>query len=157
MTKTDTAGDQNLRTLIDADLQDTLDEELEMELDDRRLEQLEGIRPAREMHEPMDRSHYFRELLRLQGELVKLQDWIQHNKLKVVVSSKAATPLARAASSSASPSDSIRASAGSPRCPRRASANGRNGIFSATSPTFRQAEKSCCSTVLGTIVPASSA
>ena len=59
MTKTDTAGDQNLRTLIDADLQDTLDEELEMELDDRRLEQLEGIRPAREMHEPMDRSHYF--------------------------------------------------------------------------------------------------
>ena len=85
MTKTDTAGDQNLRTLIDADLQDTLDEELEMELDDRRLEQLEGIRPAREMHEPMDRSHYFRELLRLQGELVKLQDWIQHNKLKVVV------------------------------------------------------------------------
>ena len=85
MTQTDTAGDQNLRTLIDADLQDTLDEELEMELDDRRLEQLEGIRPAREMHEPMDRSHYFRELLRLQGDLVKLQDWIQHNQLKVVV------------------------------------------------------------------------
>ena len=60
MTQTDTAGDQNLRTLIDADLQDTLDEELEMELDDRRLEQLKGIGPAREMHEPMDRSHYFR-------------------------------------------------------------------------------------------------
>jgi len=85
MTQTDTAGDQNLRTLIDADLQDTLDEELEMELDDRRLEQLKGIGPAREMHEPMDRSHYFRELLRLQGDLVKLQDWIQHNQLKVVV------------------------------------------------------------------------
>jgi len=85
MTKTDTAGDQNLRTLIDADLQDTLDEELEMKLDDRRLEQLKGIGPAREMHEPMDRSHYFRELLRLQGDLVKLQDWIQHNQLKVVV------------------------------------------------------------------------
>ena len=62
MTKTDTAGDQNLRTLIDADLQDTLDEELELELDDSRLEQLKGIRSTRQAHEAMDRSHYFREL-----------------------------------------------------------------------------------------------
>ena len=63
MTQTDTASDQNLRTLIDADLQDTLDEELEMELDDKRLEQLKGIRSAREAHEAMDRSHYFRSFL----------------------------------------------------------------------------------------------
>jgi polyphosphate kinase len=109
-----------------------------MELDDRRLEQLEGIRPAREMHEPMDRSHYFRELLRLQGELVKLQDWIQHNKLKVVVIFEG------------------RDSAGKGGVIKRITQR-RNGIFSATSLTFRQAEKSCCSTVLGTIVPASSA
>jgi len=33
----------------------------------------------------MDRRLYFRELFRLQGELVKLQDWVVHNKLKVVV------------------------------------------------------------------------
>jgi len=33
----------------------------------------------------MDRHLYFRELLRLQGELVKLQDWVVHNKLKLVV------------------------------------------------------------------------
>ena len=85
MAQTDTTDNQNLRTLIDPDLQDTLDEELELELDDRRLEQLKGIRSARQAHEAMDRSHYFRELLRLQGELVKLQDWVQHHKLKVVV------------------------------------------------------------------------
>jgi polyphosphate kinase 2 len=85
MAQTNTAGDQSLRTLIDADLQDTLDEELEMELDDSRLEQLKDIRSTREAHESMDRSHYFRELLRLQGELVNLQDWVQHHKLKVVV------------------------------------------------------------------------
>src|SRR5215470_5658999 len=42
MTQTDTANDQSLRTLIDADLQDTLDEELELELDDTRLEKLRG-------------------------------------------------------------------------------------------------------------------
>ena len=33
----------------------------------------------------MDRRLYFKELLRLQGELVKLQDWVQSEKLKVVV------------------------------------------------------------------------
>jgi polyphosphate kinase 2 len=85
MTQTDTAGDQILNELIDADLQDTLDEELEMELDDSRLEQLRSIKSGRETHEMMDRSLYFRELLRLQGELVRVQDWVQHRKLKVVV------------------------------------------------------------------------
>jgi polyphosphate kinase 2 len=58
---------------------------LEMELDDTRLEQLRGITSAREGRAAMDRSHYFRELLRLQAELVKLQDWVLHHKLKVVV------------------------------------------------------------------------
>ncbi len=33
----------------------------------------------------MDRRLYFRELFRLQRELVKLQDWVQHKKLKLVV------------------------------------------------------------------------
>jgi len=33
----------------------------------------------------IDRELYFRELFRLQGELVKLQDWVVHKKLKVVV------------------------------------------------------------------------
>jgi polyphosphate kinase 2 (PPK2 family) len=33
----------------------------------------------------IDRAFYFRELLRLQGELVKLQDWIVTQGLKVVV------------------------------------------------------------------------
>jgi polyphosphate kinase 2 (PPK2 family) len=33
----------------------------------------------------IDRRLYFKELFRLQGELVKLQDWVQRNKLKVVV------------------------------------------------------------------------
>ncbi len=58
---------------------DSLDEELEMELDDDRLSG-SGVGESREK-----RLTYFRELLRLQGELVKLQDWVVHKKLKVVV------------------------------------------------------------------------
>jgi polyphosphate kinase 2 len=85
MADTITADGTNMRKLIDADLQDTLDEEIEMELDDHRLQTLEGGTNARDADEGMDRQHYFQELLRLQGELVKLQDWVQHQKLKVVV------------------------------------------------------------------------
>ena len=66
------------------DILDSFDEELEMELDDERLEAI-----AREMGQTpapgMDRRQYFRELLRLQGELVKLQGWVVEKKLKVVV------------------------------------------------------------------------
>jgi len=85
MTKIDTSDSEALRALIDADLQDTLDEELEMELDDSRLEELGALKPPEETGPAMDRSIYFKELLRLQGELVKLQDWVQHNKVKVVI------------------------------------------------------------------------
>jgi len=58
---------------------DGLDEELELELDDQRLgddgDSLISI----------NRQFYFRELFRLQKELIKLQDWVVHQKLKVVV------------------------------------------------------------------------
>jgi polyphosphate kinase 2 len=66
-----------------ADTDDSLDEELEMEFDDRRLAKLldlEGQEPT-----TIDRATYFRELFRLQGRLVKLQDWVVHKKLKLVV------------------------------------------------------------------------
>ena len=82
---TDAANEANMRKLIDADLQDTLDEEIEMELDDHRLQTLEGGTTERDADDGLDRQLYFQELLRLQGELVKLQDWVQQQKLKVVV------------------------------------------------------------------------
>src|ERR1700749_3087748 len=82
---TEATNGVNMRKVIDADLQDTLDEEIEMELDDRRLQTLQGETNARDADEGMDRQQYFQELLRLQGELVKLPDWVAHQKLKVVV------------------------------------------------------------------------
>ena len=63
---------------------DTLDEELEMEVDDARLSEGPTGRAA-EASGDVDRRRYFEELFRLQGELVKLQDWIVEHKLKVVV------------------------------------------------------------------------
>jgi len=68
----DDANDHNhLFRQIHDELLDSFDEELEMEIDDGQAS------PAR--------SQYFRELFRLQGELVKLQDWVVQQQLKVVV------------------------------------------------------------------------
>jgi polyphosphate kinase len=66
-------------------MMDNVDEEIEMELDDSRLGRLRTEIGEPAEGEPLDRHFYFKELLRLQGELVKLQDWVQTNKLKVVV------------------------------------------------------------------------
>jgi polyphosphate kinase 2 len=69
------------------ELIDSYDEELEMELDDDRLDALLLEIPAQgpAAEGSLDRRVYFKELFRLQGELVKLQDWVMKNKLKVVV------------------------------------------------------------------------
>jgi polyphosphate kinase 2 len=76
---------KNTQQRIERELADDIDEEFEMELDDDRLGQL--LLEA-EGHEPgpgMDRKIYFRKLLRLQGELIKLQDWVVANKKKVAI------------------------------------------------------------------------
>ena len=67
------------------ELVDSVDEELELEIDDDRLASLLDHVTDSPEQETIDRSFYFRELLQLQRELVKLQDWILHRKLKVVV------------------------------------------------------------------------
>ena len=79
----DSSNDQAIHELIGADLRDSLDEELELELADYEFEQFRAAKLTREGVPSLDRHVYFKELFRLQGELVKLQDWVQHNKLKV--------------------------------------------------------------------------
>jgi polyphosphate kinase len=67
------------------ELIDAIDEELELEIDDSRLAGLlehAEHQPAQPM---LDRHTYFKELLRLQKELVKLQDWVVYKKLKLMV------------------------------------------------------------------------
>jgi len=64
---------------------DSFDEELELEIDDDRLAKLLAEMSEHPERATIDRRFYFKELFRLQGELVKLQDWVLHRKLKVVV------------------------------------------------------------------------
>ena len=75
----------SLQRRVNAEMIDSFDEELEMELDDERLSKM--LEPTGEYHRPeaIDRHLYFKELFRLQRELVKLQDWVVNQKLKVVV------------------------------------------------------------------------
>jgi len=80
-----TSSPQNLAARKRADLIDSLDEELEMELDDAWLERLAEVSGGAEDGNDLDRTFYFKELFRLQGELVKLQDYVVANKLKIVV------------------------------------------------------------------------
>ena len=73
---------------IHLDLQDSYDEELELEMEDRSLEAVAaGLGSPAELTEQdkKERQHYFRELFRLQGELVKLQQWVVASGHKVVI------------------------------------------------------------------------
>ncbi|MBT9506538.1 MAG: polyphosphate kinase 2 [Rhodoferax sp.] len=80
------ANEDDLVQRIRRDLVDSYDEELELELEDCRLEQLTqdsgGDTPG---HYQASRRQYFRELFRMQAELVKLQDWVVKTGHKVVI------------------------------------------------------------------------
>ena len=79
--------DQDLpgRDWLAAELADTLDEEYELELEDVAISE-EIARIYKEKHpDALDRATYMHALIRLQSELIKLQDWVVHNGEKVVV------------------------------------------------------------------------
>jgi len=75
-----------LRRRIERDLIDSYDEALELELEDQAFE-MPGTEPAGPAIEEdrKARQLYFSELFRLQGELVKLQDWVATTKTKALV------------------------------------------------------------------------
>jgi polyphosphate kinase 2 (PPK2 family) len=137
---------------VKAELLDSFDEELELELDDERVGESGAIEPG-----SVERKHYFKELFRLQRELVKLQDWVVHEKLKVVVVFEG-----RDAAGKGGVIKRITQRLNPRVCrvaalPPPTSASARSGTSSATWPTFRPPARSCCSTAAGTIAPVSSA
>ena len=75
-------NDEQVRRLRE-DLIDSYDEELELELDDRSFGADGQPHDAGDSRE--ERRLYFRELFRLQAELVKLQDWVVATRHKVVI------------------------------------------------------------------------
>jgi len=77
--------DQNVADWLEAELEDTIDEDFELELGDAALS-LELKKIYKERHgQSMPRADYFRSLLKLQSELIKMQDWVQDRKAKIVV------------------------------------------------------------------------
>ena len=83
MSKSD--DDVQKRDWLEAELADTIDEDFELELSEPALS-VEIRKIYRKAHPAtIQRAEYFRALLRLQSELIKLQDWIAYHKEKLVV------------------------------------------------------------------------
>ena len=70
---------------LEAELQDSIDEDFELEISEPALS--DELRKIHRKAHPatIARADYFRALLRLQAELIKLQDWVSHKKEKLVV------------------------------------------------------------------------
>jgi hypothetical protein len=78
--------DDELIQRIRRDLADSYDEEFELDLEDRNLDDMaESAVDTESVAYRESRRLYFRELFRLQGELVKLQDWVVKTGQKIVI------------------------------------------------------------------------
>jgi polyphosphate kinase 2 len=76
---------EQLIARVRRDLLDSWDEELEMDVEDYHPLPNMPDGGANEVAEREYRKDYFQQLFRLQGELVKLQDWVAATKQKVVI------------------------------------------------------------------------
>jgi polyphosphate kinase 2 len=77
--------ERQARDWLAEELADILEEDYELEMEDATLSR-EIARIYREHHpDALDSRSYLVQLIRLQSELIKLQDWVQHHKRKVVV------------------------------------------------------------------------
>ncbi|HUN93271.1 MAG TPA: polyphosphate kinase 2 [Burkholderiaceae bacterium] len=89
MTEKGTEADERaeIARRIERELLDSFDEELELETEDRLDDALRRADAAQRgaATSEIERRAYFRELFRLQGELVKLQDWVVAQRRKIVV------------------------------------------------------------------------
>lgn len=70
---------------LDAELEDNLGEEYELELNDNSLSTEIGRIYKTKHPDTLPTKDYFRHLLRLQSELIKLQTWVSHTGAKIVV------------------------------------------------------------------------
>jgi polyphosphate kinase 2 len=70
---------------LEAELADTLDEDYELEMSEPALSM--EIRKIYKRTRPsaIERQQYFRNLIALQAELIKLQSWVSHTASKIVV------------------------------------------------------------------------
>ena len=81
----DTGPHDDVQDWLEAELADTLDEDFELEISEPALSM--ELRKIYNKANPaqIDRRVYFSELIRLQSELIKLQDWVAHTGERIVV------------------------------------------------------------------------
>jgi polyphosphate kinase 2 len=81
-----TMAESELMKRVHRELIDDYDEELEMEREDwEKLTPNAPLRPLAHDRDREARNHYFKELFRLQGELVKMHDWIVETNHRLVI------------------------------------------------------------------------
>jgi polyphosphate kinase 2 len=81
-----THEESQLMKRVHRELIDDYDEELEMERDDwEKLSPDAPLRPLKHDSDRDERNKYFKELFRLQGELVKMHDWIVESGHRLVI------------------------------------------------------------------------
>ncbi len=86
MPKKDRIRDDKLIQRVHQELIDDYDEELELEREDWEASQ-PGAKPLPLHHDrdQAERNQYFKELFRLQGELVKMHDWIVETGYRLII------------------------------------------------------------------------
>ena len=77
--------DPQLMDWLEAELQDTLDEMFENELSQPMMSAQMRQLYKNHVQNPLDRRVYYKNLLRLQMELIKLQDWVEQTGAKVLI------------------------------------------------------------------------
>lgn len=74
-----------LQRRLESDVLDSYDEALELEMEDCFVDALADQDPVSAAQAKERRQRYFRELFRLQAELVKLQEWVAATRYKAVI------------------------------------------------------------------------
>lgn len=140
-----------LRQQMHEDLIDSYDEEIESEIDDYIQDLRYEGQPLTDS-EKIDRHIYFKELIRLQKELIKLQDWVVATGERIVVIFEGRDSAGKVGLSNVSPNDLTRVFAVWQRCLRPMIEKKPNGIFSAMSPICQRLARLCYLTAVGTTV-----
>lgn len=85
----DSENSANLKDWLEAELEDTLDEDYELLISEPaislELRKLYNKHHKQSQVDTIDRKEYFRALLKLQGELIKMQDWVTHHGEKLLI------------------------------------------------------------------------
>jgi hypothetical protein len=146
---------EDLIRRIRRDMVDSWDEELEMDIEDYHPLPDLPDGGASDPYEKDYRKKYFQQLFRLQGELVKLQDWVAATRQKVVILFEGRDAAGKGGAIKRITQKLNPASAAWWRCRHPTTANARSGTSSVTCRTCPRRARSCCSIAAGTTVPVS--